>query len=141
VEFDATPYGIVDEVFALSSGSHQSYDEFACLVRFYSDYRIQMWSGLGGDDLTGRYDNDNAVNYMPNVRYHFSIFANAPEQKCTAYVSTPSEGAHFLGTFKFRTQVNSLDNFGVHMDPPGNGLNQSPERLVVKICNLTSMSF
>jgi hypothetical protein len=141
VEFDATPHGGVDEVFALSQGKSQAYDNYSCLIRFYPDNRIQMWSGEGPPDPNGLYDVDNAFAYRPDVRYHFRISANVKAQKCSAYVSTGTEPEHFLGAYKFRKEASVLDEFGVHMDAPVINQAQSPEQLTVEFCDVRFLPF
>jgi hypothetical protein len=139
VEFDATPHGFVDEVFALSNGPQLEYEGFSCLIRFSSDSRIQMWSGEIPAKSPANYDVTHATGYIPNTQYHFRITADANSQKCSGYVSTITDKEHFLGTFKFRASASGLDNFGFRMDT--SLIAQTPDRLAVDICNIKFLPF
>jgi hypothetical protein len=141
VEFDATPNAALDEAFGLSKGPQTSWQDFSCLVRFHQDYQIQIWNGVDGDDINGRYEKAHAVPYVPNIRYHFLVSADTTTHTCLAYVLTSSGEVKFLGTSPFRANAKSLDNFGAFMDVLPTSPAASQGDLAVKLCNVKYLPF
>jgi hypothetical protein len=141
IEFDAIPNGAVDEAFGVSKGPQTTWQNFSCMVRFHQDRHIQIWNGIDGDDINGRYETAHSVPYSPNIRYRFLISADTTTHTCLAYVSTSAGEVKFLGTSNFRAVAESLDNFGTFMDvlPTSPAENQSD--LAVKVCNVKYLPF
>jgi C1A family cysteine protease len=111
VEFDATPLGDeIDALVALSQGPGDTPSDYAAIVRFYTNGRIQARNGSG-------YGADTTISYSAGTTYHFRMVIDVPSHTYTVYVDTPAQQNIILASqYAFRSEqsdVTSLDNWGV----------------------------
>ncbi|UCC30687.1 MAG: hypothetical protein JSU86_00115 [Phycisphaerales bacterium] len=103
--FDVTPRGeSVDGLVTLSSGPGSTFADYAVLIRFNVDGRIDARNG-------GAYGADVLLGYSSGSLYHMRVVVNVPSHTYSVYVTPPdpSEPEVALATdYAFRTEQNAV---------------------------------
>ena len=104
----------IDAVTGVSFGPADEFNDLACIVRFApaADGEDSFIDARDGN--TYRYT--NAVPYLPNVTYNFSMAINLESKTYSVFVSYGDQNAIIAANFGFRTSqanVQSLNNLAI----------------------------
>ena len=124
-EFEAMPMAKgVDGLIGLSKGPGATFTDFAMLVRFNNNGRIDVRNG-------GTFAAKIGVSYIAGVQYHFRVVADVATRKYDVYVKAGSSPEIQLAAgYAFRTEqqaITSVDNWAAYVD--GGGMD---------VCNFTA---
>lgn len=113
-EFEATPKAAgIDGLIGISNGAGATFTDFATLVRFSTNNRIDVRNG-------NTFAAQSVVGYTANTKYRFRIVANVATRKYDVYVQpTGGQETQLASGYSFRTEqmgVTSLNNWGAYAD-------------------------